>query len=292
MISPLLSRSLLLSLEPLTADDIREVIDRRWSTSAVSVAGSRSPRMRRTRWSRIAAATPAVRSPPSRRRPGQRHARSRRRLATAVDRAAVRYDRDGDQHYDVASAFIKSIRGSDVDAGLHYLARMIEAGEDPRFIARRLVILASEDIGLADPTALHRGRGPSGGRVHRLSRGLADAGPSRDRAAAAPKSNAVMLAYQRRRRRAAGLVGPVPTHLRDSHYPGAAKLGPRHRLPLPARRAGGVVASDTPQSGRRPGVLPAERARSRSARRCGWSGDSAHTAGAAGDACRVGPADA
>ena len=75
-------------------------------------------------------------------------------LEAAVDRAALRYDRDGDQHYDVISAFIKSIRGSDVDAALHYLARMIEAGEDPRFIARRLVILASEDIGLADPTAL------------------------------------------------------------------------------------------------------------------------------------------
>ena len=75
-------------------------------------------------------------------------------LETAVDRAALRYDRDGDQHYDVISAFIKSVRGSDVDAALHYLARMIEAGEDPRFIARRLVILASEDIGLADPTSL------------------------------------------------------------------------------------------------------------------------------------------
>ena len=72
----------------------------------------------------------------------------------AVDKAAVRYDRAGDQHYDVISAFIKSIRGSDVQAALHYLARMIAAGEDPRFIARRLVILASEDIGLADPTAL------------------------------------------------------------------------------------------------------------------------------------------
>src|SRR5207253_6562728 len=75
-------------------------------------------------------------------------------LERAVDRAAVRYDRDGDQHYDVISAFIKSVRGSDADAALHYLARMIEAGEDPRFIARRLVILASEDIGLADPAAL------------------------------------------------------------------------------------------------------------------------------------------
>ncbi len=104
-------------------------------------------------------------------------------LATAVDRAAVRYDRDGDQHYDVASAFIKSIRGSDVDAGLHYLARMIEAGEDPRFIARRLVILASEDIGLADPTSLDDGRrGSSGGGLHRLPRSEPDARASRDRA--------------------------------------------------------------------------------------------------------------
>ena len=75
-------------------------------------------------------------------------------LEAAVDRASVRYDRDGDQHYDVISAFIKSVRGSDVQAALHYLARMIEAGEDPRFIARRLIILASEDIGLAAPSVL------------------------------------------------------------------------------------------------------------------------------------------
>ena len=77
----------------------------------------------------------------------------------------MRYDRDGDQHYDVISAFIKSMRGSDVDAALHYLARMIEAGEDPRFIARRLMILASEDVGLADPTrAARRGRRRAGRR--------------------------------------------------------------------------------------------------------------------------------
>jgi putative ATPase len=78
----------------------------------------------------------------------------------ALDKAALRYDKGGDQHYDVISAFIKSIRGSDVDAALHYLARMIEAGEDPRFIARRLVVHASEDIGMADPTAFADGRLP------------------------------------------------------------------------------------------------------------------------------------
>ena len=89
-------------------------------------------------------------------------------LARAVDRVAVRYDRAGDQHYDVISAFIKSIRGSDVDAALHYLALMIEAGEDPRFIARRLIVHASEDVGMADPSALAgRGRGGAGGRVRR-----------------------------------------------------------------------------------------------------------------------------
>ena len=75
-------------------------------------------------------------------------------LSQAVNRAAVRYDRAGDQHYDVTSAFIKSMRGSDVDASLHYLARMIEAGEDPRFIARRVVIAAGEEVGMADPSAL------------------------------------------------------------------------------------------------------------------------------------------
>ena len=77
----------------------------------------------------------------------------------------MRYDRTGDQHYDVASAFIKSVRGSDVDAALHYLARMVVAGEDPRFIARRLVILASEDIGVADPPRSDRRRCGGGGRV-------------------------------------------------------------------------------------------------------------------------------
>ena len=79
---------------------------------------------------------------------------TREHAEEALDRAAVRYDKNGDQHYDVVSAFIKSIRGSDVDASLHYLARMFEAGEDPRFIARRLVVHSSEDIGMADPSAL------------------------------------------------------------------------------------------------------------------------------------------
>ena len=160
VISPLLSRSLLLTLEPLTDDDVRGLL-RRALTDERGLGGAVTPRRGRRG---PPAADRRRRRPPGadraggRRRRGARQGRRRRStcrpLEEAVDRAAVRYDRDGDQHYDVVSAFIKSIRGSDVDAALHYLARMIEAGEDPRFIARRLMISASEDIGLADPTAL------------------------------------------------------------------------------------------------------------------------------------------
>jgi putative ATPase len=138
----------------------------------------------------------------------------------------VRYDRQGDQHYDVTSAFIKSIRGSDADAALHYLARMIEAGEDPRFIARRLVILASEDIGLADPTALTTA--VAAAQAVQLI-GLPEARLNLAQAtialAVAPKSNAVIKAIDAAAADVrAGRIGPVPAHLRDSHYPGAKKL--------------------------------------------------------------------
>ena len=160
VISPLLSRSLLLTLEPLTDDDIRACSRARARpTSGARRRGHARPTRRWTTSSGWPAATPVgAHLPRGRRGCGDRDRRATtvdlEAAETAVDRAAVRYDRQGDQHYDVISAFIKSIRGSDVDAALHYLARMIEAGEDPRFIARRLVILASEDIGLADPTAL------------------------------------------------------------------------------------------------------------------------------------------
>ena len=146
---------------------------------------------------------------------------------TAADQAAVRYDREGDQHYDVTSAFIKSLRGSDVDAALHYLARMIEAGEDPRFIARRLVILASEDIGLADPTALPTA--VAAAQAVQLI-GMPEARLNLAQAtialAIAPKSNAVITAIEAASADVrAGKIGPVPAHLRDAHYGGAKKLG-------------------------------------------------------------------
>ncbi|GAA2822518.1 hypothetical protein GCM10010522_45220 [Kribbella solani] len=148
-------------------------------------------------------------------------------LETAVDRAAVRYDRAGDQHYDVASALIKSIRGSDVDAAMHYLARMIVAGEDPRFIARRLVISASEDIGMGDPAAL--GVAVAAADAVQLI-GMPEARINLAQAvvalALAPKSNAVITAVDAAIADVkAGKVGPVPPHLRDAHYAGAKKIG-------------------------------------------------------------------
>ncbi|MGL5811321.1 MAG: replication-associated recombination protein A, partial [Nocardioides sp.] len=146
---------------------------------------------------------------------------------TAVDQAAVRYDRQGDQHYDVISAFIKSVRGSDADAALHYLARMIEAGEDPRFIARRLVILASEDIGLADPTALTTA--VAAAQAVQLI-GMPEARLNLAQAtialAVAPKSNAVIKAIDAASADVrAGRIGTVPPHLRDAHYQGSKELG-------------------------------------------------------------------
>jgi putative ATPase len=232
VISPLLSRSLLLRLEPLTDDDVRAVLaraiqDERGLGGEVSVEDAALDHLvrlaggdaRRSLTYLEAAAGAAVSQ--------GRDLVDLATAETAVDQAAVRYDRQGDQHYDVTSAFIKSIRGSDADAAMHYLARMIEAGEDPRFIARRLVILASEDIGLADPTALTTA--VAAAQAVQLI-GMPEAGLNLAHAtialAVAPKSNAVTRALGAATADVkAGKIGPVPAHLRDAHYSGAKKLG-------------------------------------------------------------------
>lgn len=145
----------------------------------------------------------------------------------AVAYAAVRYDRTGDQHYDVASAFIKSMRGSDVDAALHYLARQLEAGEDPRFIARRIVISASEDVGMADPTALQT----AVAALHAVAQiGMPEARIVLAQAVVhntlAPKSNAAYTGINEAIADIrAGKGGPVPASLRGSGYAGAKALG-------------------------------------------------------------------
>ena len=234
VISPLLSRSLLLTLEPLTDDDIRGVIagavtDERGLADAARVDEAAMDHLvrlaggdARRALTYLEAAAGAVAA-----EGGETAVITLEATETAVDRAAVRYDRQGDQHYDVTSAFIKSIRGSDADAALHYLARMVEAGEDPRFIARRLVILASEDIGLADPTALTTA--VAAAQAVQLI-GMPEARLNLAQAtialAVAPKSNAVIKAIDAASADVrAGKIGPVPSHLRDAHYQGSKKLG-------------------------------------------------------------------
>ena len=190
VISPLLSRSLLLTLRPLTDDDLGLLLDRavedpRGLAATVAVdPEARAALIRlasgdaRRALTALEAAAVLARPEPAETEPAETETYEAERdeagsgadagdsaeppvptvtadhVAAAVDRALLRYDRQGDEHYDVISAFIKSIRGSDADAAMHYLARMIEAGEDARFIARRLIISAAEDIGLADPQAL------------------------------------------------------------------------------------------------------------------------------------------
>jgi len=148
-------------------------------------------------------------------------------IEDALQRPRVTYDRAGDQHYDVASAFIKSIRGSDPDAALHYLARMLAAGEDPRFVARRLVISASEDIGLADPQAL-----PIAVAAFQALEfvGLPEARLNLAEAvvylALAPKSNSAYAALGAAARELEeDRPGRVPSHLQSASYPGERKLG-------------------------------------------------------------------
>jgi putative ATPase len=232
VISPLLSRSLLLTLEPLTDDDIRDVVrqavtDERGLGGTVTLADDAREHIVRLAGGDARRALTYLEAAAGAAGAKDAGVVDLATTETAVDRAAVRYDRQGDQHYDVISAFIKSIRGSDADAALHYLARMIEAGEDPRFIARRLVILASEDIGLADPTALTTA--VAAAQAVQLI-GLPEARLNLAQAvialALAPKSNAVIKAIDAATADVrAGKIGSVPAHLRDAHYPGAQKLG-------------------------------------------------------------------
>jgi len=232
VISPLMSRSLLLTLEQLGEQDISSLIDRaladeRGLAETVTLADEARAHLLRLAGGDARRALTALEAAAGAAKDGGSAEITAAILEQAVDRAAVRYDKDGDQHYDVASALIKSIRGSDVDAALHYLARMVEAGEDPRFIARRLVISASEDIGLADPSAL-----PTAVAAMQAVSfiGWPEAQLSLAHAtialALAPKSNAATLAIGAALADVrAGLAGPVPAHLRDAHYQGAKKLG-------------------------------------------------------------------
>ncbi|MFI1095765.1 replication-associated recombination protein A [Streptomyces sp. NPDC020917] len=249
VISPLLSRSLLLTLEPLTDDDLRGVLRRALSEERGLAGSVTLPEDAEAHLLRIAGgdarrALTALEAGAGAALAQGEDAITLATLEQAVNRAAVAYDRDGDQHYDVASALIKSIRGSDVDAALHYLARMIVAGEDPRFIARRLMISASEDIGLADPTAL-----PTAVAAAQAVAmiGFPEASLILSHAtialALAPKSNAATTAIGAALDDVrSGKAGPVPPHLRDGHYKGAAKLGHAQGYVYPHDVPGAIAA--------------------------------------------------
>ena len=237
VVSPLLSRSLLLTLRPLTEEDVaallvRAVGDERGLAGRVTLSAEALEHLvrlaagdaRRGLTALEAAAGVAF----SERTEGEEipevllsHAEK------AVDVAALRYDRAGDQHYDVTSAFIKSMRGSDVDASLHYLAKMLESGEDPRFIARRIIISAAEDVGMADPTALQTAVAAAQAvQLIGMPEGRLILAEAVVHIATAPKSNAayngINAAVADVR---AGRGNGVPLHLRDAHYPGAKQLG-------------------------------------------------------------------
>ncbi len=232
VISPLLSRSLLLTLEPLTDDDVRGVVaqaltDERGLAGTVSLEDEALEHLVRLAGGDARRALTYLEAAAGAARARESTVVDLATTETAVDRAAVRYDRQGDQHYDVTSAFIKSVRGSDADAALHYLARMVEAGEDPRFVARRLVILASEDIGLADPTALTTAVAAAQAvALVGLPEGRLALAQATIALALAPKSNAVIAAVDAAAADVrAGRVGSVPAHLRDAHYRGSTQLG-------------------------------------------------------------------
>ncbi len=222
VISPLLSRSLLLTLQPLSDDDLASLVELAEDARAALVRLA-SGDARRALTALEAAATITLGTVEGEEVPVV----TADAISQAVDRALLRYDRQGDEHYDVISAFIKSIRGSDVDAAVHYLARMIEAGEDPRFIARRLVISAAEDIGLADPQALQIAVAAADAVAFiGMPEGRIPLAEATVYLATTAKSNAAYLAIDQAiadvRK---GGFGRVPVHLRDAHYPGAKRLG-------------------------------------------------------------------
>jgi putative ATPase len=246
VVGPLLSRSLLLTLEPIGDGDMRAVIERavadeRGLGGAVSLEDGVTDLLVRLAGGDARRALTYLEAAALGLPAGGRVDVAG--VERAVDRVAVRYDRGGDQHYDVISAFIKSMRGSDADAALHYLARMIEAGEDPRFIARRLIVHASEDVGMADPSALQIAIAAA----HAVEFvGLPEARINLAQAvihvALAPKSNAVIKAINRAAADVrAGLIGPVPAHLRDASYRGAERLGHGTGYRYPHDFAEGVI---------------------------------------------------
>jgi len=222
---PLLSRSTLFRLEPLSDKDLIVLLNRALVREGGSVDDGVLEFLAGLVEGDARAALNSLEVALALAEAGGRGPVSMADVEAARSTRALRYGED--EHYDVISAFIKAIRGSDADAGLYWLARMLEAGEDARFIARRLVILASEDVGMADPQGLLVA--DAAARAVEFV-GLPEAQLNLAQAvvhlANAPKSNSVTAALGRAKEDVASMaVGAVPKHLRDAHYPGAARLG-------------------------------------------------------------------
>lgn len=236
VIAPLISRSLVVRLESLNEPELVELVNRaladeRGFGGAITISEPALSELLRTAqgdarrtltflealafaaWERSGKATEATIELDD--------------FATALSSAPVRYDKDGDNHYDIISAFIKSVRGSDVDAAVYWLARMLEGGEDPRFIARRLMILASEDIGLADPQALVLATAAAQSvAMIGMPEGRIALSEVTIYLALAPKSNTAYNAINKALSEVrGGLLGEVPKPLRSSNYAGAENYG-------------------------------------------------------------------
>jgi putative ATPase len=253
VVSPLLSRSLVLQLRPLTDEDVRLLIrravtDERGLGGKLTLAPAAEDHLVRLAGGDARRALTALEAAADAATSTDAAEIDLATVEATVDKAAVRYDRSGDQHYDVISAFIKSIRGSDVDAALHYLARMIEAGEDPRFIARRLVVHASEDVGMADPTALQAATAAAAAvQLIGMPEGRLALAQATVHLATAPKSNAIVTAIDSALSDVrGGATGLVPAHLRDGHYTGAKKLGNATGYRYPHDVADGVLEQQYP----------------------------------------------
>lgn len=253
--APLLSRCRLVRLEALSEDDLRRILRRALDDAALGLASlgvdltpdAESHILRSAsgdaRFALNALEAAALAASPD--------AHGRRQLdlelvEQALQKRAFAYDRDGDHHYDVVSAWIKSIRGSDPDAAVYWLHRMLIAGEDPRFLCRRLLIHAAEDIGMADPAALSVAMAAAYALDHV---GLPEAAIPMTQAtlylAMAPKSNSVVKAISRARAELeANGPAQVPQHLRDSHYAGADGLGHGRGYLYPHDYPGGYVKQD------------------------------------------------
>lgn len=261
VISPLLSRSLMIALEPLERDDIvnilyRALTEEKGLNNSISIStdnlhhiativGGDARKALTILESVAQVALHGVESESSSEKTSLPSV-TLTDIEQVIDSAVVRYDKHGDQHYDVISAYIKSMRGSDADAALHYLARMLTAGEDPRFIARRMMIFASEDIGMADSQALLM--------AHAAYQAASNIGMPEVRInlshvtvylCMAPKSNAT---YQAIGSALAdikeGSYGLVPPHLRDGHYAGASRLGHALDYRNPHAATDGVIRQD------------------------------------------------